>query len=276
MLLQRFLVALILGPAALLISYIGGPVYMITITTLLVIAAWECTSLFSKAGIEPATLLVIVGVLFLATHPLYTQVLQPTWVITIFILVTAGYFAFQFEQGMKRSLNNFTGTVLITLYIGWLGSYLVTLRNLSGGMWWLFLVLLIVWTTDSAAYFIGTQLGSHQLSPRLSPNKTWEGYIGGIPAGILSGVGFSVLFQGLGATVELYPWPAGVLGFILALTIPLGDLTESLIKRSAEEKDSSNLFPGHGGMLDRLDTILWAMPISTFFIQQVYPYLEKL
>jgi len=274
MLLQRFLVALILGPAALLITVIGGPYYLVVITLLLLIAAWECTVLLSKAGITPSLPLVLVGVLVLAASP-WTAI-QPTWLITIIILISAGYYALRFEQGQRDTLANLGGTLLTTFYIGWLGSYLISLRTLPLGMWWLVLVFLIVWTIDTAAYFIGKRFGKHKLSPRLSPHKTWEGYIAGIPAGIGAGIGYSAVLQRFGAGINMLFFPAGVLGLMLGLTIPLGDLTESLIKRLAGEKDSGNIFPGHGGMFDRLDTILWAMPISSFFIHYIYPYLEQL
>ena len=274
MLLQRFLVALILGPSALLITYVGGPFYLIAITVLLVFAAWECTRLLSKAGIDPSTPLVMAGVLLLAASPWFET--QPTWPITTFILISAGFHALQFEQGQQNTLINLGGTLLTTFYIGWLGSYLVSLRTLPQGMWWLSLVLLMVWTIDTAAYFIGKQFGRHKFSPRLSPHKTWEGYFAGIPAGIAAGIGFSALLQSFGAQFNMLYLPAGLLGLILGLTIPLGDLTESLIKRLAGEKDSGNIFPGHGGIFDRLDTILWAMPISSFFIHHIYPYLEQL
>lgn len=274
MLLQRFLVALILGPAALLITYIGGPYYLIAITLLLLIAAWECTLLLLKAGISPSTPLVMAGVLVLAASRWFA--IQPIWLITAFILISASIHALQFEQGQQNTLVNLGGTLLTTFYIGWLGSYLVSLRTLPQGQWWLALILLMVWTIDTAAYFFGKQFGKHKFSPRLSPNKTWEGYFAGIPAGIAAGIGFSALLQAIGAQFNLLYLPGGVLGLLLGLAIPMGDLTESLIKRQAGEKDSSSIFPGHGGMFDRLDTILWAMPISSFFIHNIYPYLEKL
>jgi len=276
MLLQRFIVSLILGPAALFITYLGGPIYLIVIIGLLLVAALECSRLLAKAGFRPANSLVLPGVLTLASSSWYSHLIQPTWLITLFILIAAGYYALQYEYGRQHTLRNLGGTILTTLYIGWLGSYLVSIRTLDGGMWWLYLVLLTVWTIDSAAYFVGKQFGRRKLSPRLSPHKTWEGYIGGIPGGILAGIGFSALLQHYGADLALYPWSGGTLGLLLGITIPMGDLTESLIKRLADEKDSADLLPGHGGIFDRLDTILWAMPISSFFIHFIYPTLEKL
>ncbi len=276
MLLQRFLVALILAPLALLITYLGGIYYLIVITIVLLIAAWECTRIMKKAGYEPATPVVLAGVLLLTMSKEFNHRLQVSWIITFLLLICAGYYALRFERARMESIKDFGGTLIATLYIGWLGSYLILMRSMSGGMWWLYLVFLIVWTTDTASYFIGTQFGTHKLSPRLSPNKTWEGYFGGILAGVLAGIGFSLLLRRLGATVSFSPWAGSLLGLLLACTIPLGDLTGSMMKRMGGVKDSGNLFPGHGGMFDRIDTLLWAMPISYFFINHILPYLRTL
>ncbi|MFO8036302.1 MAG: phosphatidate cytidylyltransferase [Anaerolineales bacterium] len=276
MLLQRFLVALILAPLALFVTYLGGTYYFIVITAVLLLAAWECTKIMQKAGYETATGVVLIGVLLFAVSSAFDRLVPTSWIITFLLLICAGYYSLRFERARAESIQDFGGTLIATLYIGWLGSYLLSMRSIPGGMWWLYLVFLIVWTTDTASYFIGKRFGTHKLSPRLSPNKTWEGYFGGILAGPLAGVGFSFLLEKLGAVVSFIPWVGGLLGLILACTIPLGDLTGSMIKRMGGVKDSSNLFPGHGGMFDRIDTLLWAIPISYFFIQYIYPTLIKL
>jgi phosphatidate cytidylyltransferase len=276
MLLQRFLVALILAPLALFVTYLGGSFYLIIITAVLLLAAWECTKIMQKAGYEIATPVVLIGVLLLAVSTEFSHIIPASGIATILMLVCAGYYSLRFERARTESVQDFGGTLIATLYIGWLGSYLLLMRSMPGGMWWLYLVFLIVWTTDTASYFVGKQFGTHKLSPRLSPNKTWEGYFGGILAGPLAGAGFSLLLEGLGSVVSFIPWGGALLGLILACMIPLGDLTGSMIKRMGGVKDSGNLFPGHGGMFDRIDTLLWAMPISYFFIQYIYPTLIKL
>lgn len=145
------------------------------------------------------------------------------------------------------------------IYLGVGGAYLIKLRGLSDGLWWTLMALPIVWIVDSAAYFLGRALGKHKMAPRLSPGKTWEGYIGGLVGGMLSGL----LLAGIWAAVapmptRLSPWRGLLLGFILAVLTPLGDLFVSMIKRDVGVKDSGKLIPGHGGAFDRIDSLIWA------------------
>ncbi|MBB1089380.1 phosphatidate cytidylyltransferase [Lysobacter sp. SG-8] len=121
---------------------------------------------------------------------------------------------------------------------------------------WLFAALGIVWAADSGAYFAGRKLGRRKLAPRISPNKTIEGLIGGLVAGVVTGVALGLF---AGASVAQLPWVA-LAAAIAVLFSVVGDLFESLLKRHAGVKDSSNLIPGHGGVLDRLDGVLAALP----------------
>jgi phosphatidate cytidylyltransferase len=160
------------------------------------------------------------------------------------------------------------------MYIGFLGAYLVSLRNLPEGLWWVLLALPAVWLADSGAYFVGRAYGKHKMSKRLSPKKSWEGYFGGIVVGTLGSVLLALLWQYLAGL-----WPqslesanlitllnAAILGLILSTLTTLGDLGESMIKRQFGAKDSSNLLPGHGGVFDRIDSWLWAGIISYFVV----------
>jgi phosphatidate cytidylyltransferase len=145
------------------------------------------------------------------------------------------------------------------IYLGVGGAYLIKLRGLPDGLWWILMALPIVWVADSAAYFVGRAWGAHKMAPRLSPGKTWEGYSGGVIAGMLSGP----LLIWLGAHVasvptRLSPWRGALLGLVLATLTPLGDLFVSMIKRDVGVKDSGKLIPGHGGAFDRIDSLIWA------------------
>lgn len=122
---------------------------------------------------------------------------------------------------------------------------------------WLLVALVIVWAADSGAYFVGRQFGKHKLSPRISPNKTVEGLLGGLAAGLAVGVG-GALFAG--AKVAQLPAVALITVIAVGASV-IGDLYESLLKRHVGAKDSSNLLPGHGGILDRLDGVLAALPV---------------
>lgn len=122
---------------------------------------------------------------------------------------------------------------------------------------WLLTALAIVWAADSGAYFVGRKLGKHKLAPRISPNKTVEGLVGGVACGLLAGLGFALF---AGASVSQLP-AVGLVAVVAVLFSVIGDLFESLLKRHVGAKDSSNLIPGHGGILDRVDGVIAALPV---------------
>jgi phosphatidate cytidylyltransferase len=149
------------------------------------------------------------------------------------------------------------------LYLGWLGSHFFRLRALPDMAWqWTGLTVITIWIADSFAYVIGRRFGRHKLSPRLSPNKTVEGYVGGIVGGIISAC---VLAYLLNVNVVL----AMGLALIISSIAPMGDLAISLLKRSAGVKDSGNLLPGHGGALDRTDSLVWSVALAFYFLSYV-------
>ncbi|MCD9098416.1 phosphatidate cytidylyltransferase [Luteimonas fraxinea] len=133
-------------------------------------------------------------------------------------------------------------------------------ENGGHGNRWLLLALAIVWATDTGAYFAGRKFGKHKLAPRISPNKTVEGLAGGVVAGVVVAVAFAPL---AGATVAQLPLVA-LVAVLTVLASVVGDLFESLLKRHVGAKDSGTLIPGHGGVLDRLDSVLAALPVFAF------------
>jgi phosphatidate cytidylyltransferase len=185
---------------------------------------------------------------------------------SVLLLVALGYHAISYERGRDNAVFDFVATAGGLAYLGWIGAYLLDLRNLPNGGWWVFLVLPSVWMADSGAYSIGRAYGRHKLAPRLSPKKSWEGYWAGVFTGTLFGGFFAFAYTTWGP-LELSIWQGATLGLILSLVAPLGDLGESLFKRPAGIKDSGNFIPGHGGAFDRLDTWLWAAVIGYYYIQ---------
>jgi phosphatidate cytidylyltransferase len=147
------------------------------------------------------------------------------------------------------------------LYVGWLISYLVLLR-IDAGRNWLFLALFLTFGSDTAAYFIGKAIGRHKLAPAISPGKTWEGAF----AGVVGAVIVSCLFTfDTPLQVPMSILEAIILGVAVSVFGQLGDLAESMLKRGAGVKDSGKLMPGHGGILDRLDSILFAGVVVYIF-----------
>jgi len=122
---------------------------------------------------------------------------------------------------------------------------------------------MIQWANDTGAYLVGSQIGKHKLFERISPNKTWEGFYGGAVLAVLMGMGFAYFFDG-----EMFHWI--IVALLIVIFGTLGDLTESQIKRSCGVKDSGNLLPGHGGVLDRFDGVLFSAPFVLAYLQLVY------
>lgn len=271
MLSDRVKVVLILLPIGLLVFILGGLVYTAAIALVLGLAGWEYTRLFRAAGLQASGILVVLSVVALSVSRALDTFTSAPWILTLIILVVMAYHLVMFERGRQEAGTDFAITLSGSLYFGWLGAYLISIRALPDGLWWLLLTLVSVWIADSGAYFVGRRFGSHKLSPRLSPKKTWEGFVGGVIAGTLGGLLLAALFRLLPWSGEnIAVWHGAVLGAALAVITPLGDLGESMIKRQVGVKDSGSLLPGHGGVWDRIDSWVWAAAIGYYLITEVF------
>ena len=163
----------------------------------------------------------------------------------------------------KVSFRGSIWTVIGVVYMGWLLGHLVGLRGLEDGRNWIFLALFVTFAYDTAAYFVGRGLGRHQMAPRLSPGKTWEGAAGGLAGALLLS-----LFFTLSTPVEVpVSWEhALLLGLMVSIFGQVGDLLESWFKRYTGVKDSGNTIPGHGGFLDRLDSIVFTGLVVYYYV----------
>jgi phosphatidate cytidylyltransferase len=268
---QRTAVAAILTPLALIVIYFGGWVYQLTIVLLLVVAAWEYTKLLQITNLQPSLPLVLGGVALLGLSRSLVQFNYSSALLTLLLFALAACHILRFERGDPQPATNFGASLSVLLYVGFLGSYLISLRALPEGRWWTYLVLPVVWIADTGAYLIGTWIGKLKLAPKTSPNKTWEGYLAGILSGILGGIGLFLLYRSaFGVDLGISPLQAGLLSLVVSALIPLGDLTESMVKRQAGQKDSGTLFPGHGGVFDRIDSLFWAAPIAYYLIYHCF------
>ncbi len=271
MLRQRLLVTIVLLPLGLGAIALGGVVFAGVVAAILGLAAWEYVHLFKAGGLEASIPVVLVGVLALVAWR-YFQGLQGSGLaISALVLVAMTVHLVAFERGRSQAGTDFTATLGGVFYIGWLGAYLISLRELPDGTWWLLLTLSSVWLADSGAFFIGRRFGRRSLSPRLSPKKTWEGYLGGVLIGTLGGALMGIVWGvGAGPGSAIGAGSGALLGLVLSVVTPLGDLGESMIKRQVGIKDSSNLIPGHGGAFDRIDSWLWAAVIGHYLILWLY------
>ena len=267
MLRTRVIVAAILLPIGVALIYFGGWAFSGFVTIIVGLAAWEFSQIFRGSDLQPAIIIAVAGAAALALGRAWNGFESAPILISAILIVSMIYHMVAYERGRDQAGTDFAVTLSAAFYIGWLGAYLISIRALPGGFWWLLLVLPIVWLADSGAYFIGRAFGKRKLSPRLSPKKTWEGYFGGVVVGTLGAVGLTYLW-GIWAGPEflITPIQAAMLGLLLSTITTMGDLGESMIKRQSGVKDSSNLIPGHGGVFDRIDSWLWAALIGYYFI----------
>ena len=265
MLAKRILVAAVLIPIAFLVITLGGVLYNACVVGIMGLSAWEYARLFNSGGYQPAGVLLIGGTVLLVLGRAWIGFESSAPILALLLMAIMAYHLIAFEGGRQLAGADFGIPLSGALYVGWLGAYLISLRSLPQGEWWVLLALPSVWLVDTGAYFAGTRLGRHKLSPRLSPNKTWEGVAGGALSSIIGTALLAAAYQ-TWVGLPVSPVHGALLGAILALLTPLGDLGESMIKRQAGAKDSGNLLPGHGGVFDRIDSWLWAAALSYYLI----------
>ncbi|HTX92155.1 MAG TPA: phosphatidate cytidylyltransferase [Anaerolineales bacterium] len=264
MLIKRTITSLALAAVGIPAIIFGGIYYFLLILLFLGAAAWEYGQIFSHMNCKPSQPILIGGVILVVVARTYLPTLESA-ALVLTVLVAMAWHLLDYEKGRDQAATDFAVTVSGIVYVGWIGSYLVSLRNMPDGLWWVLIVLPTIWLADMAAYFIGSRYGRHTLSPRLSPKKTWEGYWAGVVCGTISAVLLALLWHAIGGPGVLW-WKAAALGAALSVLTTLGDLGESMLKRQAGVKDSSNIFPGHGGVLDRIDSWLWGAVLGYFLI----------
>lgn len=254
MLLQRTLTALIGIPVVLGAVYLGAASFFALIAAVALIAMREWLLLNDKISSSYPLLgyLVLAGML-LAAYFVNVALFLTAIILSILIL-----FLFITYYYPRVDLPGILLSYVGALYIGIAITSVYFLRQ-QWGIWPVVTLLLLNWGTDSGAYFVGKSLGKRKFAPSISPKKTWEGFFGGLAVSVLVGLFIS------------YFWDIGIIHIIsLSLLISfagqMGDLTESVFKRSAGVKDSGNIIPGHGGMLDRMDSLLMAAPVAYIFL----------
>lgn len=265
MLIQRILTALLLTPLAVLIILLPErwtAVFALIVGVVFLAAQWEWTRLAGlRAPLGRALMLLATAVVLVALW--LGRDVAGLWPAVIAAGV-AGWAAsllwlrrYSFAAAPSRENRAFKLVAgMLVLVPAW-----VALVRVHGsepdGRWWTLLALVLVWAADTGAYFSGRAFGRRKLAPRISPGKTWAGVYGALCAGALVAAGFGWLLQARGASL------AGLvlLGLCTVVASIVGDLLESLMKRHADIKDSGALFPGHGGLLDRLDSVFAALPV---------------
>ena len=243
----------------------GGWIYTIGVAIVLSTAAWEYTSMFRKGGYFPADYAVIAGTFITALASRFENLEYILASFSIFILVVTVRHILTYITHQDTAGIDLAASLSAIVFIAFMGSYIIRLRFLPDGFYWLLIAIAPAGISDIGAYFIGSAFGRHKFAPALSPGKTTEGYLGGVLAATATGYVVGTIANLAAAHIS------GMTGLIVGLAVgvlcPLGDLGKSLLKRQFNLKNTSNLIPGHGGVLDRVDTWLWAAVISFYLIK---------
>lgn len=252
----RTLSALVLVPILLGFTYLGGPFTAFLVAIISFLALKESLAIGQKMSIKTWTLST--G-LFSLTWLLLIFQEATEWmlpVLILWLLFSLGKMALRYPviQFSELGYNFFAPLYTVVLF-----SHLYLIRGLERGVTWAFLTFILVWATDTFAYLIGRAVGRHLLAPQVSPKKTLEGSAGGLFFCVLSGL---VAWKVIGGV----PWTSFlVLSLLVGVSAQIGDLFESALKRSVNIKDSGDLIPGHGGILDRFDSLLFVIPIVYYW-----------
>lgn len=255
----RELTAAVLIPLVLLLL-VKGPLWAWALLVALACGAalWEFHGLVRSAGwlaaraLSLVLLAAILAAAYLSSAPLLVAAAGAVLVVVPTAVLLAA------PKGPVW-LGSAAATSFATLYVGAGGAAVIALRALG---WEPLLFLLgIVWAGDSAAYYVGTKLGKRRLAPVVSPKKSWEGFWGQLAAGAVIGAVLALLLPRVPASPPLAAAAGALLGAVMSVVAVVGDLVESTFKRSCGVKDSGGLLPGHGGLLDRLDSLLYASPV---------------
>jgi phosphatidate cytidylyltransferase len=271
MLRQRTLSAALLVPPLIVVLLLGGPWITALIAVATGLAAWEAFQLLAGAGYPSLSWLGVAFAVAIVLEPAVGGEIDPSGMLLLAIgsiLAAIGAFT---RSDPRAGLPTWFATIFGAVYASFLGFIIrlgheapavpagAPLAALGADRGWILLLVLGVWAYDTGAYILGKRYGRRRFLTHLSPSKTYAGLIGGIVA---STVVVGLVLVGLGQQ----PVAAIVLGPLLSLAAQAGDLAESMLKRAAGAKDSGRLIPGHGGILDRVDSFLFAAPVVTLYV----------
>jgi phosphatidate cytidylyltransferase len=258
---RRIASGLVYGLLSLLVVFLGGVPFLGAVLAVAILAGLEYQRMIAHAGYRPLHALQLGLTAFLVLGAAY---LAPDALVGVLVLTLVASLSWQLTRtaASDRPFVDWALTLAGALYVGWLSAHFVMLRGLPDGMAWTLLALAATWSCDSFAYLVGRVWGRRSFFASVSPHKTWEGALAG-----WAGATVVVLLGGL--ALGLSAPEALALGAAASLAAICGDLVESMIKRQMGVKDSGGLMPGHGGILDRVDSLLFAVVIVYYFVTLV-------
>ena len=256
------LAAILVGvPCLFVITERGGLFFLVLVDLIILLGLNEFFHLMEAKGYRPSRWLGYSAGLLVSLHVYFGGPALTLLVTFILVLIMVREI---FRSEVDQALSNIAVTVLGIMYVGWLGSHFIMLRELEPtiGSRLVYFGTLVIWSCDTVAFVVGILLGRRKLVPHISPRKTWAGAIGGVVGGTAAGWLGAVTFLPV-----ITPLAGALLGLVCAILGQLGDLVESLLKRDAGIKDSAQLIPGHGGILDRVDSLLFTVPLLFYWFR---------
>ncbi len=269
----RVVSGVVFVPALILISQAGRGWFLCLAQWIIFAGTWEFYLMMEAKGVNPSKKVGVGAVLILMVLTYWGGTAPLGFFLAVFMIVITLRELFRAETALP--IYDIATTVFGVLYVGWLGAHFVLLREMpreigtayATGSAFLLYAFLMAWSCDTAAYFVGLSIGKHRLFPRVSPKKSVEGAVGGFFAAIGGAALGRVWFvKDAHGDPLISLTEALVLGALVGVANQLGDLVESLIKRDAEVKDTSGTIPGHGGVLDRFDSLLFSAPVTYWYL----------
>ena len=265
---KRVISACVLVPIIVGTALTGGLLFLAVVLVICGISAWEFGRIFDRHdGIRTPLILLVVSVIILILARWFIGIDASHRTLTFCIMGAMLCGTILCEQEVPKSALSFVVLTTGMVYIGWLGGYMVSLRQLPDGAVKFLTVMFMVWINDVGAFTVGRAIGKHKMFKIVSPKKTWEGFFGGMLFTILISVLAQMFIPVVHNTVDMPQ--ILILSAAVSISGPLGDYGESMIKRCYGVKDSSNLIPGHGGFFDRFDSCFFAMPVAYYVFELI-------
>jgi phosphatidate cytidylyltransferase len=263
MLKQRVITAAVGVPLIIFAIWFGDPWFSLLIAAAALAGTYEFYHMANFDRREPLLYVGLLWSLALVLSPHYRSTDVLPIVITATVLISLIWLLCR--SSGEKAFRNWAWTIVGALYVGWMLSYWLNLRGLADGRNWVYLAMLTIFANDTGAFFIGRARGRHKLAPAISPAKTWEGAIGGLMSAILGAIVVTMILNLISPFTFKY-WQIILFGFLVSLFAQLGDLVESLLKRNMGVKESGSLLPGHGGILDRFDSIIFVGAVVYYYL----------
>lgn len=267
---RRVLAGVVFIPVFVLLTRAGGYYFLGFVDLFICLGLFEFYRMMSAKGMHPYRGIGMASGITLSTYMYFESGVYANFFFTFVLIAIMGLELTR--QDNRRAVYHVSTTVFGIVYVAYLGSHLVLLRELPWqidrpyemGARFVFLAFTMTWASDTGAYVVGKTLGKRLLLPRVSRAKTWEGAVGGVVFGAMAGGVCAMTFADF-----LHPAWGIALGAACSMIGLLGDLFESMLKRDADIKDTSRIIPGHGGVLDRFDSLLFTVPLIYYFLKFV-------